>query len=86
MTTKNITIMISGEVASGKSTIAYLIKKTLEKYGVTVNPIHDMDYVSEDAFENKIGTNFEDKIGAIADKTNVTIVQAQVTRIPTENQ
>jgi len=86
MTTKNITITISGEVATGKSTIAFLIKKTLEKYGVTVNPINDMDYKNEDDFEYKIGTHFEDAIGGIAEKTNVTIMQAQVSRGPKENQ
>lgn len=85
MTTKNITIAISGESATGKSTLAYLIKSTLEQYGVKVNPINDADYKNEDDFEYKIGTNFEELIDAVAEKTKVTIVQSQVTRASQEN-
>jgi len=80
MTTKNITIAISGEIATGKSRLAYLINKTLKEKGFEVNLINNMDFPNEKAFNEHMERNFDDAIEAIAEKTKVTIVQAQVMR------
>ena len=80
MITKNITIAISGEVASGKSRIAHLIKQTLKENGFVVDFINDMDYLNEETFDNEMRRNFDDAIKAISEKTKITIVQAQLNR------
>ena len=80
MTTKNITIAISGEVATGKSRIAYLIKKTLKQHGFEVNFVNDIDYPTEAVFDKDMERNFDDAIKGLSQKTKITIVQAQLMR------
>jgi uridine kinase len=80
MTKKNITIAISGEVATGKSRITHLIKEALAEKGIDVDFVNDRDFPTEEAFDIAMSKDYDEAIENISRKTKVTLVQVQVQR------
>lgn len=52
-------ITISGTTASGKSRMSYLLKTLLRTWGFDVTMVDDVDFKSEQHFDDIMGTNLD---------------------------
>lgn len=79
---KNLNITISGETASGKSRLTYLLKKFLRENGFEVEQEPNIDYGTEEEFNNIMSKNIDTVIDKIKETTNITIREIQVLSEP----
>lgn len=68
---KEVTVIVAGKTVSGKTTIAQIIEDALKAKGISVHLIDD---------EVPTRMNFEKRVEAISDKTQVLIKTARVAR------
>lgn len=74
MTKKQLTIHITGNSASGKSTVADLIRDTLKLHNIEVDLILNEDFKDDAHFKKVITDNRAWSVPDIAKKTKVTIL------------
>ncbi len=72
MEKKLLTISVSGDAATGKSHIIYLLKEYLRKEGFDVT-INDSDHSNETSFDNDIINNFNVVIERIKENSIITL-------------
>ena len=77
---KEITIIIAGPVASGKSRLTYLLKNFLRSQNFNVIFDGDMDFETEKDFDNVMMKNNIEIMGRIKENTNITLRQVQTNR------
>lgn len=70
---KQIKISVIGEQKSGKSTIIFLIRNYLKRLGFEVQIDPSPDYDSEELMSFHVHRNFESKVKAVKNKTNIVI-------------
>jgi nucleoside-triphosphatase THEP1 len=70
-----ITITVAGSAGVGKSTIAFLLAEFLSHTGFDV-AVNLLDEITED----QVLSNFEDKLEAVAEKTNIVVNEVMVQR------
>jgi uridine kinase len=80
MERKEITITIAGEVGSGKSHIAYLLKKFLRNEGLEVNFECKPDFDTEFDFDKKMGATIYNCIEAFKDTRKIILKELQLPR------
>lgn len=90
MKKRELTIVVAGTSASGKSRVAYIINKALKEAGLT-NVNFDLtdeikDYGSKESFEDEMEHNFEFAIEAINEKTNIILKQVQIVKLLSTNK
>lgn len=73
-----ITINVQGRCNTGKSRISYIIKKTLEQYGIEVE-IYDIDMNAED-IERHCSKDIDKALVNISQNSKVNITQSQLNR------
>lgn len=79
MSDKNlITINVLGATNTGKSRISYIIKKTLEQYGIEVE-IYDID-MSEAEMLKHCSKDIDKALVKISQESKVNITQFQLNR------
>lgn len=83
---KELSIIIAGEVNSGKSTLMLEIEKVLKEkgYDVQLSFKGNPDYTGENTFHfhNKEGEFFEEKSNAIKSNTKIILREAQLNTLP----
>ena len=78
MKQKQITITVSGQTASGKSRILFLLKKVLKDSGFTVEFDGSIDFENETQFDEVIGKNLDTVIEALKDSRIITFKEEQL--------
>jgi ABC-type oligopeptide transport system ATPase subunit len=82
---KNLQIIVAGETASGKSTMALLLERFFIENGFEVemkleNDVHD--YGSEKNFREKFNSEFVVRKELLKQNTKVVVSQLQVVDLP----
>lgn len=80
METKELSIIISGHAASGKSSLSFLLMKFLREHHFDVSLELSLDYSSESDFNKKISESFDKKIENIRKTSKITIKEVQTAR------
>jgi uridine kinase len=75
-----IIITVAGKVASGKSTITYLLKKFLRENGFDVELKPSMDHPNENHFDRYIGKNIEQKTQSVSERRKIVLSEVQLKR------
>jgi hypothetical protein len=83
---KPVTIIIKGQTNSGKSRISYLLKLFLRQYGFEVTHILDDDHPNESNFDSVVGSDIEDAISSIKEKTSIIIKEVRASSISNDNE
>lgn len=78
MKKKNLTITVSGQVASGKSRLSYLLKKFLREQGFEVEFEDNLDFLNESEFDAFMCNNFEEVIEDIKETRKITLREEQL--------
>ena len=73
-------ITVAGGSATGKSTVAFLIKELLKEKGFDVSFDGGIDFENEEDFDNTISKNIDKKTLAVSGKTIVQLDEVQLTR------
>jgi tRNA uridine 5-carbamoylmethylation protein Kti12 len=78
MEKEKIIITVSGRVMSGKSRLAFLLKKFLQENGFDVKHEVTLDYQNENQFEEQMRENFDVAIGWIKEQREILIKEKQL--------
>jgi len=73
MKKNNLTITISGERASGKSHLLFLLKNYLRDNNFNVEYELNADYPTEILFDNQINRKFDNVIEIIKERSNIIL-------------
>jgi len=74
---EKIIITVAGKSKSGKSRIAYLLKKFLKENGLNVKHQLSIDYESDDVFDELMEKNIGDVIENFKETREITIKEIQ---------
>lgn len=77
MNKNNLTITISGVVASGKSRLTYFLKEFLKKEGFNIEFEGNLDHPTEHQFDKTMSKNIDEIIDDFKKTKNIKIVEKQ---------
>lgn len=79
---KNLIITVAGKCGSGKSHLAYLLKKFLreENFNIEIDFDSDIDYPTEEGLDNDVSRNFNEVINSIRKETKIILRETQLHR------
>lgn len=77
---KELKITIAGQVGTGKSTVAYLIKTMLRGYGFNVTFDPKPDFTSEVHFDTEMNRNRENRIQSVGENVKILLEEKQIRR------
>lgn len=80
MEKKDLIITVSGQAASGKSRLTYLLKKFLREQGFDVEIDCNLDYTTENDFDKHMSENFDEVIGLLKNSRKITLKEVQLAR------
>lgn len=80
MEKKDLIITVSGQTASGKSRLTFLLKKFLRENGFEVEFDGNADFPSEREFDRHVSKNFDDVINNIKETRKITLKETQLPR------
>jgi pantothenate kinase-related protein Tda10 len=80
MEKKDLIITVSGQVASGKSHLTYLLKKFLREQGFEVKFDGNLDHPTESNFDKHMSKNFDEVIENFKDTRKITLKEVQLAR------
>ncbi|MFA5207578.1 MAG: adenylyl-sulfate kinase [Candidatus Paceibacterota bacterium] len=85
---KHVAIIVTGQPASGKSTVMHLIEKLLKKEGFTIeiDLEGNYDYKNLNDFNVKMGVNEAERFQALKEKTKIMIKEMPMRNVPTINK
>lgn len=78
MEKKNLIITVAGQPASGKSRLTYLLKKFLRENGFEVEQELNIDYPTEENFDNIMSKNTDNIIDNFKKTRKITIKELQL--------
>lgn len=78
MEKKDLIITVSGQVASGKSRLTYLLKEFLREQGFEVEFDGNLDYTTECDFDKHISKNIDEVIENFKDTRKITLKEVQL--------
>ena len=79
---KEITITISGESATGKSRVSYIIKEILKVHGLEVQFDPKFEYLDEQTFNKSMRSNMDEALENIREKSMVVVKEVQTQKVP----
>jgi adenylylsulfate kinase-like enzyme len=82
---KELQIIITGQAASGKSSMLFFLERMLIANGFNVVldlTLEGLDYGSESRFRQLVGENFSKKEEALMKNTKITLKTVQMARKP----
>jgi len=74
---KKLTITVSGQAASGKSRLTYLLKNFLREQGFNVELECGIDHPTESNFDMVMGRNIDSAVQHIKETRKITIRENQ---------
>jgi CO dehydrogenase nickel-insertion accessory protein CooC1 len=79
---KSLIITVSGKCGSGKSHLAFLLKKFLREqdFVVEVDFNSDIDYSTEENLDNDVNRNFNNTMNLIKNETKIILREEQLPR------
>ena len=80
MEKKDLIITVSGQVASGKSRLTYLLKKFLSEHGFEVEFEANLDHPTESDFDKHMSKNLDEVIENFKDTRKITLKEVQLAR------
>ena len=80
MEKKDLIITVSGQVASGKSRLTFLLKKFLRENGFEVEFDGNIDHPTESNFDKHMSKNFDEVINSIKETRKITLKEVQLAR------
>ena len=78
MEKKELIITVSGQVASGKSRLTYLLKKFLREQGFEVEFDGNLDHPTESNLDKYMSKNFDEVIENFKDTRKITLKEVQI--------
>lgn len=78
MEKKDLIITISGQVASGKSHLTYLLKKFLREQGFEVEFEGNLDHPTEFDFDKHMNKNLDEVVEYIKESRKITMKEVQL--------
>jgi|688.fasta_scaffold33970_21 deoxyadenosine/deoxycytidine kinase len=86
MEKKDLIITVSGQVASGKSRLTYLLKKFLSEHGFEVEFEANLDHPTESDFDKHMSKNLDEVIENFKDTRKITLKEVQLNNVITLNK
>jgi len=85
---KHVAIIVTGQAASGKSTVMHLIEKLLRKEGfiVEIDLDGNHDYKNLNDFNMQMSTNEAKRFQAVKENTKIMIKEMPMRNVPTVNK
>ncbi len=80
MEKKDLIITVSGQVTSGKSRLAYLLKKFLREQGFEVEFDGNLDHSTEREFDKHMSKNLDEVIENFKDTRKIILKEVQLAR------
>ncbi len=80
MEKKDLTITVSGQFASGKSCLVYLLKKFLKEQGFDLNFEGSFDHSTEDHFDYHISKNFDKAVETLKQTCKLRLKEVQLAK------
>ena len=78
MEKKDLIITVSGQVASGKSHLTYLLKKFLREQGFEVEFDGNSDHPTEGDFDRHVSKNFDEVVEILKQTRKITLKEVQL--------
>jgi hypothetical protein len=78
MEKKDLIITVSGQFASGKSRLTFLLKKFLRENGFEVEFDGNIDHPTESNFDKHMSKNFDEVINNIKETRKITLKEVQL--------
>lgn len=76
----DLIVTVSGQVASGKSRLTYMLKNFLRENGFEVEFNGNIDHPREFDFDERVSENFDEVIEHIKETRKITLKEVQLAR------
>ena len=86
---KQVTVIVTGEPAAGKSSVMYLIETLLRDNGYTVKVDVENQYDYDKSiyhFHNAMSYHKEERLAALKESTKITLIEMPMRNVPIINE